>query len=153
LTPNSQFAIRNSQFAIRNSQFIICRTPLCQVSNLRNSLFLEKFSLRFPVKASGLAFALSVARTPQPEAAATRKTGTDEAPVSGEELPHSKFTKIQGERFDFDPADTGKTAYFCIRLENMKGGAGPDGALQRGVPLTARLTPVSPSAGFDACLL
>jgi hypothetical protein len=51
------------------------------------------------------------------------------APASGEELPFSRFTKRKRERFDFDAGDSGKTAYFCIRLENSKGEAGPWGAL------------------------
>jgi hypothetical protein len=50
-------------------------------------------------------------------------------PSSGEELPFSRFTKRRRERFDFDAGDSGKTAYFCIRLENGKGEAGPWGAL------------------------
>jgi hypothetical protein len=50
-------------------------------------------------------------------------------PIAGEELPFSRFTKRKRERFDFDGGDSGKTAYFCIRLENAKGEAGPWGAL------------------------
>jgi hypothetical protein len=50
-------------------------------------------------------------------------------PASGEELPFSRFTKRKRERFDFDAGDSGKTAYFCVRLENSKGESGPWGAL------------------------
>jgi hypothetical protein len=51
------------------------------------------------------------------------------APVSGEELPHSKFTKRRKERFDFEQGDSGKTVYFCIRYENSKGEPGPWGPI------------------------
>jgi hypothetical protein len=50
-------------------------------------------------------------------------------PVSGEELPHSKFTRRKKERFDFDQGDSGKTVYFCIRYENSKGESGPWGPM------------------------
>jgi hypothetical protein len=49
------------------------------------------------------------------------------APISGQDLPNSRFTKRKKELFDFPPDDSGKTAYFCIRLENSKGQAGPWG--------------------------
>jgi hypothetical protein len=51
------------------------------------------------------------------------------APVSGEELPHSKFTRRKKELFDFDQADSGKTVYFCVRYENAKGEPGPWGPM------------------------
>jgi hypothetical protein len=63
------------------------------------------------------------------EAATGPKRELMKPPVSGEELPHSKFTRRKRERFDFDPGDSGKTVYFCIRLENAKGEAGPWGAI------------------------
>jgi hypothetical protein len=50
-------------------------------------------------------------------------------PVSGEELPHSKFTRRKKELFDFAQEDSGKTVYFCIRYENSKGESGPWGPL------------------------
>ena len=50
-------------------------------------------------------------------------------PVSGEDLPHSKFTRRKKELFDFNAVDSGKTAYFCIRYENSKGQAGPWGPI------------------------
>jgi hypothetical protein len=49
------------------------------------------------------------------------------APVSGEELPSSQFTRRKKEMFVFPGGDSGKSAYFCIRLENSKGKAGPWG--------------------------
>ena len=48
-------------------------------------------------------------------------------PFSGDELPHSKFTRRKKELFDFNAVDSGKTAYFCIRYENSKGQTGPWG--------------------------
>jgi hypothetical protein len=62
-------------------------------------------------------------------AAASSKRELMKPPLSGEELPFSRFTKRRRERFDFDAADSGKTAYFCIRLENAKGEPGPWGTL------------------------
>jgi hypothetical protein len=50
-------------------------------------------------------------------------------PISGEELPHSKFTRRKKERFDFPQEDCGKTVYFCIRYENTKGQPGPWGPI------------------------
>jgi hypothetical protein len=47
--------------------------------------------------------------------------------VTGEDLPHSQFTRRQKEMLVFPPNDSGKTAYFCIRFENSKGQAGPWG--------------------------
>jgi hypothetical protein len=51
------------------------------------------------------------------------------APVSGEDLPHSQFTRRRRETMVLSPADSGKTAHFCIRFENSKGEAGPWGPL------------------------
>jgi hypothetical protein len=51
------------------------------------------------------------------------------APASGDELPHSKFTRRKKELFDFAQEDSGKTAYFCIRYENAKGESGPWGPM------------------------
>ncbi|WP_162510876.1 hypothetical protein [Treponema endosymbiont of Eucomonympha sp.] len=51
------------------------------------------------------------------------------APVSGEELPHSRFTRRKKETFDFPAEDSGKTVYFCVRYENAKGESGPWGPL------------------------
>jgi hypothetical protein len=52
-----------------------------------------------------------------------------QAPVSGNDLPHSKFTRRKKELLDFAQEDSGKTVYFCIRYENAKGESGPWGPL------------------------
>jgi hypothetical protein len=52
-----------------------------------------------------------------------------EVPVSGEDLPHSRFTRRKKELFDFPQEDRGKTVYFCIRYENAKGQPGPWGPI------------------------
>jgi hypothetical protein len=46
------------------------------------------------------------------------------APVSGDELPHSHFTRRKRERMDFSQTESGKTIYFCVRFENAKGEPG-----------------------------
>ena len=50
-------------------------------------------------------------------------------PASGKDLRENTFTRKKKELFTFQPEDTGKTAYFCIRYENSKGEAGPWGQL------------------------
>jgi hypothetical protein len=50
-------------------------------------------------------------------------------PVTGDELPHSLFTRRKKELLDFSQEDRGKTIYFCIRYENAKGEPGPWGPL------------------------
>jgi hypothetical protein len=50
-------------------------------------------------------------------------------PLSGEDLPHSRFTRRQKELFDFPAEDSGKTVYFCVRFENAKGEPGPWGPI------------------------
>jgi hypothetical protein len=50
-------------------------------------------------------------------------------PTSGEDLPHSTFTRRKRERFDFAEEERGKTIYFCVRFENAKGKPGPWGPL------------------------
>jgi hypothetical protein len=50
-------------------------------------------------------------------------------PGSVDALPFSKYTKRKRERFNFDPADSGKLVFFCVRLENTEGDAGPWGPL------------------------
>jgi hypothetical protein len=47
-------------------------------------------------------------------------------PVTGEDLPHSVFTRTKKHRFDFD-GDSGKTVYFSIKYENEKGGETGEG--------------------------
>jgi hypothetical protein len=63
------------------------------------------------------------------EAALSPKRELVKAPVSGEELPHSRFTRRKREMFDFAAEDSGKTVYFCVRYENAKGEPGPWGPL------------------------
>lgn len=48
-------------------------------------------------------------------------------PVTGDELPHSRFTRRQSIVFDFAQTDSGKTVYFSVRFENAKGEPGPWG--------------------------
>jgi len=50
-------------------------------------------------------------------------------PHTGKDLHESKFTRKKRNLFTFQPEDSGKTAYFCIRYENSKGAAGPWGPL------------------------
>jgi hypothetical protein len=50
-------------------------------------------------------------------------------PSSGDELPHSKFTRRKKELFDFPAEDSGKTVFFCVRYENAKGEPGPWGPM------------------------
>jgi hypothetical protein len=69
------------------------------------------------------------------EAATSKKRELMKIPVSGDELPHSVFTRRKKELIVFDAEDSGKTAYFCIRLENAKGEPGPWGPM-----LTAIIT-------------
>ena len=55
-----------------------------------------------------------------------------EAPKTGTDLPHSKFTRRKKELFAFD-GDTGNTSYFCLRFENPAGQAGPFGPILKAV--------------------
>ena len=57
------------------------------------------------------------------EAATGKKRELMKVPVTGDDLPHSRWTRRRKERFDFN-GDSGKTAYFCICYENSKGEAG-----------------------------
>jgi hypothetical protein len=63
------------------------------------------------------------------EAATGAKRELMKAPESGDDLPHSKFTRRKKELFDFAQEDSGKTVYFCIRYENAKGEPGPWGPI------------------------
>jgi hypothetical protein len=47
--------------------------------------------------------------------------------VTGDELPHSRFTRRPSEAFDFAQTDSGKTAYFSARFKNAKGEPRPWG--------------------------
>jgi hypothetical protein len=63
------------------------------------------------------------------EVAAGPKRELLKPPVSGDELPHSHFTRRKRERLDFAQEESGKTAYFCVRYENAKGEPGPWGPI------------------------
>jgi len=49
-------------------------------------------------------------------------------PRTGDDLPHSVFTRRKHQRFDF-AGESGKEVFFCMRYENMKGDAGPWGTI------------------------
>jgi len=49
-------------------------------------------------------------------------------PKTGDDLPHSVFTRKKTHRFDF-AKDSGKEVFFCMRFENQKGDAGPWGTI------------------------
>ena len=50
-------------------------------------------------------------------------------PASGMDLHESIFSRKKKVLFTYNPDDSGKTAYFCIRYENSKGKAGQWGAM------------------------
>ena len=56
-------------------------------------------------------------------------TEASDPPPTALHLRESKFTRKKKELFSFQPADSGKKAYFCIRYENSKGVAGPWGPM------------------------
>jgi len=51
-----------------------------------------------------------------------------ERPLTGEDLPHSVFTRQRRYRFDF-AGERGREVFFCMRCENSKGQAGPWGKI------------------------
>ena len=53
----------------------------------------------------------------------------DALPSSGKDLHESKFTRKKKTIYTFEPEDSGKKAFFCIRYENSKGKTGPWGPL------------------------
>jgi hypothetical protein len=59
---------------------------------------------------------------------ATDKFHLTAVPVSGHDLPHSRFRRRKRELFDFD-GESGNTIYFCLRYENPVGEAGPFGPM------------------------
>jgi hypothetical protein len=63
------------------------------------------------------------------EAATGPRRELMKAPVSGDELPHSHFTRRKRERLDFAQEESGKTIHFCVRYENAKGEPGPWGPI------------------------
>jgi hypothetical protein len=56
-----------------------------------------------------------------------------EAPLTGEDLPFSEFTRKRTYRADFSEADRGKTVYFCLMYENGKGNSGPWGPILQAI--------------------
>jgi hypothetical protein len=54
-------------------------------------------------------------------------------PDSGDDLPHSVFTRKRARQFDFPEGDRGKSVYFCLRYENSKGDAGPWGPILQAI--------------------
>jgi len=65
-------------------------------------------------------------------AIAPDKFRLDGAPVNGDDLPYSKFTRRHKEFFDFD-GESGNTVLFCLRYENLTGQAGPLGPILKAV--------------------
>jgi hypothetical protein len=61
------------------------------------------------------------------DSSAADKFRISSPPKSGDDLPHSTFTKRKKYRFDFPEEDRGKTVYFCLRYENSKGGKEGEG--------------------------
>lgn len=55
-----------------------------------------------------------------------------EVPLTGDDLPHSKFTRRKYRNFDFQ-GESGNTVYFCLCYENSKGEAGPWGLMLKAV--------------------
>jgi len=49
------------------------------------------------------------------------------AAVTGEDLPHSQFTRRRKILMEFPAEDSGKTVFYSVRFENAKGGKGPWG--------------------------
>jgi hypothetical protein len=73
---------------------------------------------------------LDSAAAPAPGAAtASDKFRLSAPPASGDDLPHSAFTRKRKHRFDFSEVDRGRRVYFCLRYENSKGEAGPWGPI------------------------
>ncbi|MDR2900689.1 MAG: hypothetical protein LBV20_04130 [Treponema sp.] len=51
------------------------------------------------------------------------------AAITGEDLPLNQFTRRKKETFIFPSEDSGKTVFFCIKLENSNGKSGPWGPM------------------------
>jgi len=62
------------------------------------------------------------------EATSTYKHRIAAPPKTGDDLPHSVFTRQKRYRFAFSD-QRGKEAFFCMRFENSKGEAGPWGKI------------------------
>jgi len=61
----------------------------------------------------------------------TNKFRIAEQPNTGDDLPHSVFTRRRRHRFDF-AGERGKEVFFCMRFENSKGDVGPWGKIISG---------------------
>ena len=62
------------------------------------------------------------------DATSTYKHRIAAPPKTGDDLPHSVFTRQKRYRFAFSD-QRGKEAFFCMRFENSKGEAGPWGKI------------------------
>jgi hypothetical protein len=60
--------------------------------------------------------------------AVSRKWRIAAPPATGEDLPHSVFTREKKMLFDFD-GESGKTIYICLRYETGRGLPGPFGPI------------------------
>jgi len=60
------------------------------------------------------------------EPSETNKFRISAPPATGDDLPHSVFTRRSRHRFDFT-GENGRRVFFCMRFENSKGQAGPWG--------------------------
>ena len=58
----------------------------------------------------------------------TNRFRITERPRTGDDLPHSIFTRKKRQLFDFT-GENGKEVFFCMRYENSKGEAGPWGKI------------------------
>jgi len=61
----------------------------------------------------------------------TNKFRIAEQPNTGDDLPHSVFTRRSRHRFDF-AGERGREVFFCMRFENSKGETGPWGKIISG---------------------
>ena len=62
------------------------------------------------------------------EPSETNKFRIAAPPATGDDLPHSVFTRRSNYRFDF-AGENGRRVFFCMRYENSKGQAGPWGKI------------------------
>jgi len=65
------------------------------------------------------------------EPSETNKFRIAERPKTGDDLPHSVFTRRSRQRFDF-ASERGREVFFCMRFENSKGEVGPWGKIISG---------------------
>jgi hypothetical protein len=74
-----------------------------------------------------------------PQGGATMEQAADvkhylmNAPLSGDELLHYRFTRRKKEPVDFAAEESGMTAYFCARYENRKGIVGKWGPVSSAI--------------------